>query len=291
MRKGIILAGGLGNRLYPLTAITSKQLLPVFNKPMVYYPLSILMLAKIRDVLVITTPRDQAAFRDLLGDGTQWGIHLSYAEQTTPGGLAEAFLIGRDFIGADSCALILGDNIFFGQGLTGILQQAASHDSGATIFGYWVNDPRSYGVVELDKSGNPISIEEKPDQPKSSYAVTGLYFYDNRVVDIAAGLGPSARGELEITDVNNAYLEMRELRVVQFGRGVAWFDAGTPESLLWASEFVHTIEERQGLSIACLEEIAYRFGFIDKVRFEATIESVRDSGYGRYLRRILAQID
>jgi glucose-1-phosphate thymidylyltransferase len=286
--KGIILAGGSGTRLYPLTQAVCKQLLPVYDKPMIYYPLSVLMLAGIRDILVITTPEDRNQFQGLLGDGEQWGIRLSYALQPRPEGLAQAFIIGRDFIGRDPCALVLGDNLFFGDGLSEKLQRAADRPRGATVFGYQVQDPERYGVVELDRAGRPVRIVEKPRVPPSRYAVTGLYFYDNRVVDIAADIRPSARGELEITDVNNRYLELGELEVELMGRGFAWLDTGTYRSLLEASQFVQTIEDRQGLKIACPEEIAFRMGYIDAARVEAIAARLDKSGYGAYLRRMLA---
>ncbi len=285
--KGIILAGGAGTRLYPITQVISKHLLPVYNKPMIYYPISTLMLAGIRDILVITTPHEQHLFQNLLKDGSQWGIQISYAVQPNPGGIAEAFIIGREFINASNCALILGDNIFYGHGLTDILQKAAVNTEEATIFGYWVRAPERYGVVELDKNNKAVSIEEKPSNPKSNYAVTGLYFYNHKVVNIASSLKPSARGELEITDINNSYLEMGQLNVELFGRGFAWLDTGTHESLLEASTFIETIEKRQGQQVACLEEISYWLGYIDADQVQKLAEPLIQTEYGQYLLKIL----
>jgi glucose-1-phosphate thymidylyltransferase len=283
IEKGIVLAGGAGTRLHPLTRGLSKQLLPVYDKPMIYYPLSILMLAGIRNVLVITTPHEQPLFQNLLGDGSQWGIRLTYAAQPKPEGIAQAFLIGEKFIAGDATALVLGDNIFYGHGLQGALQAAAALDSGATVFGYWVRDPEAYGVVELDAAGNVVGIEEKPARPKSHYAVTGLYFYDRTVVDIARSLKPSARGELEITDLNRVYLERRQLRVERLGRGVAWLDTGTPEALLQAANFIQTIQARQGLRVSCPEEVAFRKSWIDASRLRALAAPLENTAYGRYL--------
>ena len=286
-RKGIILAGGSGTRLYPLTHTISKQLLPVYDKPMIYYPLSTLMLAGIREILIITTPRDQAAFRDLLGDGSQWGISLSYAIQPEPAGLAQAFLIGRGFVGDDPSCLILGDNIFYGHGLIHQLRSASAQTDGATVFGYWVKDPQRYGVAEFDTNGNVVSLAEKPDRPKSTYAVTGVYFYDSQVCDLAAALKPSARGELEITDLNNVYLGKGQLRLEKIGRGVAWLDTGTHESLMQAGDFIQTIEQRQGLKVCCPEEVAYQNRWIDAAQLTAIASVLVKSGYGEYLMGLL----
>jgi glucose-1-phosphate thymidylyltransferase len=285
--KGIILAGGSGTRLHPMTLVNSKQLIPVYDKPMIYYPLSTLMLAGIREILIISTPRDLPSFQSLLGDGSKWGISLSYAEQPSPDGLAQAYIIGADFVGDGSSCLILGDNIFFGHGISDLFKNAITRDDGATVFAYHVNDPERYGVVEFDKSMKAVSIEEKPAKPRSNWAVTGLYFYDRNVVDIAASLKPSARGELEITDVNRAYLERGKLHVEQMGRGYAWLDTGTPDSLLEASEFVATLERRQGFKISCPEEVAYRLGFIDANELEALGKQYGKSTYGQYLLRLL----
>lgn len=286
IHKGIILAGGSGTRLYPLTKVISKQLMPVYDKPMVYYPLASLMLSGIRDILVITTPRDSESFQDLLGDGSQWGLHLSYAVQPSPDGLAQAFIIGEKFIGGEGCALILGDNIFYGVGFSDLVHRAVRQESGATVFAYYVSDPERYGIVEFDASMNAVSLEEKPKRPKSNFAVTGLYFYDASVVEKAKTLKPSARGELEITDLNKLYLQEGNLHVETMGRGYAWLDTGTHESLLQAASYVETIQERQGLKICCPEEIAYQLGYIDREQLLKLAEPLLKNEYGQYLLKI-----
>ena len=286
--KGIILAGGSGTRLYPLTQVVSKQLMPLYDKPMIYYPLSTLMLADIRDIFVITTPQDQPLFKELLQDGSQWGVNISYGVQPTPDGLAQAFIIGKDFIGNDGCSLILGDNVFYGNELPELMEKAQRRETGATVFGYWVKDPQNYGVAEFDSDNKVASVEEKPLKPKSSYAITGLYFYDNQVVDIASSIKPSARGELEITDVNRIYLEQSQLSVEQMSRGFAWLDTGSHESLLDASNFIETIQQRQGLMVCCPEEIAYSKNWITAEDLEKRALPLKKNGYGQYLMRLIS---
>ena len=287
IKKGIILAGGSGSRLYPLTKVISKQLMPIYDKPMIFYPLSVLMLSGIRDILIITTPQDAPLFQKQIGNGSQWGINIVYAVQLSPGGLAQAFIIGKEFLSSNPCAMILGDNIFYGHGLVTRLRNAVEYEEGATVFAYWVKDPENYGVVEFDKAGRVIGLEEKPDFPKSNYAVTGLYFYDSNAVKYAERLKPSARGELEITDLNRTYLEQGQLRVEKLGRGFAWLDTGSHESLLQASNYVETVEQRQGLKICCPEEIAFRLGFIDQDKLFEIAESLKKNGYGQYLLQLV----
>ena len=287
IKKGIILAGGSGTRLYPLTHVISKQLMPLYDKPMIYYPLSTLMLAGIRDVLIITTPEDQPLFETLFKDGSQWGIKISYAEQPYPGGLAQAFIIGRSFVGKDGVCLILGDNVFYGDSLVRLMQKACKRKKGATVFGYWVKDPENYGVAEFNSKGNVVKLTEKPKKPKSNYAITGLYFYDNQVLDIAAKLKPSSRGELEITDINKAYLKNESLALEKMGPGFAWLDTGSHDSLLAASNFIETIESRQGLKVSCPEEIAFKAGWITPMNLKKLARPLKNNGYGRYLLGLL----
>jgi glucose-1-phosphate thymidylyltransferase len=289
IEKGIILAGGSGTRLFPLTQVVSKQLMPIYDKPMIYYPLGTLMLAGIKKILIITTPQEQSLFQNLLKDGSQWGIEISYAIQPKPEGLAQAFIIGREFVGGDGCCLILGDNIFYGSGFVNLVQKARQRTEGATVFGYWVNDPENYGVAEFDQTGNAVSLEEKPSSPKSNYAVTGLYFYDNQVLDIAAGLKPSARGELEITDVNKVYLQRKLLTVEKMGRGFAWLDTGSHDALLDATNFIATIEKRQGLKVSCPEEIAYNLGLINSGQLKELGEALNKNNYGQYLLSLISK--
>ena len=290
IKKGIILAGGSGTRLYPLTHVISKQLMPLYDKPMIYYPLSTLMMAGIKDILIITTPEDQDLFQSLLQDGNQWGIRIRYAVQPHPGGLAEAFIIGRDFVGKDGVCLVLGDNIFYGDSLVSLIQRACKRKKGATVFGYWVKDPENYGVAEFNPKGKVVRLEEKPKKPKSNYAITGLYFYDNRVLDIAASLKPSRRGELEITDVNKAYLKRNELALEKMGRGFAWLDTGSHDALLAAANFVETIESRQGLKICCPEEIAFQMKYITIEQLGALADTLKKSSYGQYLQQVVSDV-